>query len=159
MTSLKQGFVKGVAAAGMIFAGTAGAAAHSPTALSDKQLDGVTAGGAVIVLSSADAAAIGALALAATVGSTFAGQQASPYPGQPELGPASGVAEGTALAVGTNLGMSGQPPASTATGVTTAGSANGNLVINSTINRTFTGAGGVTFQAGWTFVYGAWVGL
>jgi hypothetical protein len=43
--------------------------------------------------------------------------------------------------------------------VITGGSANGNLVINSTINQTVHGAGGVTFQAGWTFVYGAWVGL
>jgi hypothetical protein len=57
------------------------------------------------------------------------------------------------------LGLQGEPPPSSSTSVTTAGAAEGNLVINSTINRTIQGAGGVTFQAGWTFVSGSWVGL
>ena len=53
--------------------------------------------------------------------------------------------------------VSRRPPPGTS--VTTSGNAAGNMVVNSTYNQTVHGAGGVTFQAGWTFVSGAWVGL
>ena len=148
----------GLSAAGMMLYGSLNALAAGPVALSDKQLDLVTAGGAT-VFSSTDANAYGALALAGTTSNSFVVPEASPYPGQPNLGPAAGVSEGTSLAVGTNLGMQGEPPTSTGTSVQTAGVADGNLVINSTVNQTVHGAGGVTFQAGWTVVYGAWIGI
>lgn len=86
-------------------------------------------------------------------------QGASPYPGQPEFGPTGGMTVGTALAVGSNLAMQGLPPATSGTSVSTGGVAYGNQVINSTLNQTVHGAGGVTFQVGYTFVYGAWVGF
>jgi len=144
-------------AAGILGA-PASALAAGPTALSDAQLDRVTAG-AAIVSQSSDAAALGALALATTTGASLVVPEPSPYPGQPNLGPTGGAADGTALAVGTNLGLSGEPPPATSTSVQTQGAATGNQVITSTFNHTVQGAGGVTFQAGWTFVYGAWVGL
>jgi hypothetical protein len=147
-----------LAAAGLILCGTASALAGSPHALTDRQLDHVTAGGATVVAST-DAQAAGVIALVATTGNSLAGQGISPYPGQPELGNSVGVADGTAVAVGTNLGQQGQPPASSNTAVMTAGIADGTHLISSTVNQTARGAGGVTFQAGWTFVYGSWGGL
>jgi hypothetical protein len=111
------------------------------------------------VATSTDAAAAGVFVLTQTTGNAVAGSGNSPYPGNPELGPSFGVAVGTSLAVGSNLGQQDQPPASSGTNVQTGGVANGNFVVNSTSNRTVQGAGGVTFQAGWTFVYGAWIGL
>jgi hypothetical protein len=146
-----------LAAADLLLWGTAGALAHSPVVLTNAQLDRVTAG--AFVAGASDAQSAGVFALSTTTGSSFVVQDASPYPGNPGLGPTSGVVEGTALAVGTNLGLQGEPSPSSNTAVITGGSAQGNLVINSTINQTVHGAGGVTFQAGWTFVYGAWVGL
>ena len=147
-----------LAAAGLVLCGTVSALAGGRLALTDRELDGVTAGGG-IVLSTTDAQAVGVVGLTSTTSNSVVGQGPSPYPGQPQLGVTAGAADGTALAVGTNLGRTGQPPSSSSTNVATAGVADGNLVINSTINHTVYGAGGVTFQAGWTFVYGAWVGL
>jgi hypothetical protein len=157
MEALMRISVAGLAAASVFLYGTAGALAHGPVALTNAQLDRVTAG--AFVAGVADAASAGVFALSTTTGNSFVVQDASPYPGNPGLGPTSGVVEGTALAVGTNLGVQGEPAPSSNTAVITGGSATGNLVINSTINQTVHGAGGVTFQAGWTFVYGAWVGL
>ena len=147
--------------AGLACAGSAlwaAGATAEPSALTDGQLDLVTAGAAAVA-SSTDAAAVGALALTGTTSNSVVVPEPSPYPGNPGLGPAGGASDGTALAVGNNVGMSGEPPASTSTNVQTAGVANGNVIVNSTINQTVQGAGGVTFQAGWTFVYGAWIGL
>jgi hypothetical protein len=93
------------------------------------------------------------------VSNSFLVQGASPYPGQPELAPSGGLVEGNALAFGNNLGLSGQPPASTGTSVTTAGASDGNLVFNFTRNFTVQGGGGVTAQFGLTVTYGAWVGF
>jgi len=33
------------------------------------------------------------------------------------------------------------------------------MVVNHTFNYTAQGVGGVQAQVGWTFVYGAWIGL
>lgn len=134
------------------------ARAGGPIALTEGQLDLVTAGGAS-VLSSADALGQGVFATATTTGNTFVTQGASQVPGNPGLGTSMGVAVGTAVGVGTNLGVAGAAPASSGTAVTTAGSADGNYVLKSTNNYTVQGAGGLTFQAGWTVVYGAWIGL
>jgi hypothetical protein len=149
--------IAGLAFAGLALGGAAGARA-APNTLTDVQLDHVTAGAAA-VMSSVDAAAMGALALAGTTSGSVVVPEPSPYPGNPGLGPAGGATDGTATAVGSNVGLSGEPPPSSTTNVQTAGVANGNQVINSTVNQTVQGAGGVTFQAGWTFVYGAWIGL
>jgi hypothetical protein len=137
-----------------VLVGAAGATAQ-PITLADNQLDGVTAG-AVTVVTSNDAAATGALSITGTTGNTFVGRNA--MQGQPGLGVNAGLAEGTAVAVGTNVGFT-KGPTSATTSVQTAGAADGNLQITQGVNYTVQGAGGVQFSAGWTFVYGAWVGL
>lgn len=134
--------------------GAAGAVA-GPIGLNDGQLDGVTAG--AIVASSVDAQAVGALALTTTESNSFATRGIDPL--QPGLGVSAGAADGTATAVGTNVGIQNGGPTGAATSVQTGGAASGNQVINTTTNYTLSGAGGVVFQAGWTFVYGAWTGL
>jgi hypothetical protein len=150
--------LSGIASAGLILCSSASAFAAGPIVLSDNQLDRVSAGGATVAQSS-DAAAVGLLALTETTGNSAVIQGASPIPSQPQLAPTAGFADGTALAIGTNGGSSGGPPPATSTSVVTAGTADGNLVIHTTINSTVHGAGGVTFQSGWTFVYGSWVGF
>ena len=127
-------------------------------ALSDGQLDRVTAGEAIVV-SSVNGAATGVLALTQTTSNSMVAGGLAPFKGQSGLTDDTGAADGAVTAVGTNLALQGEPPASSATSVTTGGSAAGNLVVNSTYNQTVHGAGGVTFQAGWTFVSGSWVGL
>jgi hypothetical protein len=144
----------GLGSAGFAVAGAAGAAAQ-PLALADAQLDGITAG-AVTVVSSNDAAATGPLSMAGTTSNTYS-LRAAPT-SQPGAGVNVGLAEGTAVAVGTNVGFA-TGPTGTATSVQTAGVADGNLQMTQGVNYTVQGAGGVTFQAGWTFVYGAWIGL
>ena len=123
-----------VVAATSLILGTVGAQAASPVALTDRQLDGVTAG--VSVFGSSDAASAGVFSLSTTTGNSFVTQGPSPYSGNPDLGSSGGVSEGTALAVGTNLGVQGSPPASSATSVTTSCSAQGNFVVNTTVNHT-----------------------
>ena len=131
--------------------------AGNPVELTNDQLDRVVAGGATVI-SAADSQATGVFTLSRTTGNALVVAGDSPIPQQPAFATNAGAAEGTAVAVGTNLGVGGAAPSS-GTSVTTAGAAQGNMVINSTFNHTTQGAGGVTFQAGWTFVYGAWVGL
>ena len=132
--------------------------AGNPVELTNDQLDRVVAGGATVT-SIADSQATGVFTLSRTTGNALVVAGDSPIPQQPAFATNAGAAEGTAVAVGTNLGVSGAAAPSSGTSVTTAGTAQGNMVINSTFNHTTQGAGGVTFQAGWTFVYGAWVGL
>lgn len=146
--------IAGLTSAGLTLAGAAGASAR-PISLADEQLDGVTAG-AVTVVSSTDAQAVGALALTGTTSNAVGVRQGSTS--QPGLGVNAGLAEGTAVAVGTNVGFSNSPT-SAATSVQTAGTADGNLTLNKTVNYSVQGAGGVRFQAGWTVVYGAWIVL
>lgn len=149
--------VLGMSAAGMLLAGATSALAGGAV-LTDRMLDNVTAGGAIVGVSS-DALAAGVLAITNAQGNTVVVPSASPYPNQPGLGTTMGVSVGTASAMGSNLAFPGQGSPSSATSVTTGGSADGNLVLGWTFNRTVTGAGGVTAQVGWTIVYGAWVGL
>jgi hypothetical protein len=158
MQAIRTSFL-GLAAAGAVLCGAAAARADGPMVLTPRQLDRVTAGSSAIVISSTDAQASGVVSLATTTSNSVVTGGVQPFAGQPNLTNTGGAADGTALAVGTNLGFSGNPAPSTGTSVVTAGAADGNLVVNSTINHTVQGAGGVTFQAGWTFVYGAWVGL
>jgi hypothetical protein len=156
MEAMTRISVAGLAAAGLTLFGSAVALAHSP--LTDGQLDRVTAGAAGVT-GSADAQAVGALSIAGTGSNSFLVSSASPYPGQPDLSSSAGVVTSTAVGMGNNLDLQGQPPASSATNVTTAGTANGNLVVNYTRNFTVIGGGGVTAQFGITVVYGAWVGF
>jgi len=150
--------VLGVVVAGTMLCGSITALADGPMVLTNGQLDRITAG-AAIVTSSTDAQAAGVLALVNVTSNSVVAGGTSPFKGQPGLTNSAGIADGTAVAVGSNLGQQNQPPPSSGTSVTTAGAAEGNLVINATFNHTFQGAGGVTAQVGWTFVAGAWVGL
>ncbi len=145
-----------LAATGTLIAGTVSALAGGPMVLTDRQLDGVTAG-AAIVGSSSDAQAAGVLALTSTTSNAIVAGGVAPYPGQPGLTDDTGFTDATATGQGTNLGQAGEPPTSSGTAVTTGGAANGNQVFTSTFNYTVKGAGGVTFQVGWTVVSGAWV--
>jgi hypothetical protein len=131
--------------------------AGGPVALTAAQLDRVTAGGANVG-SSSTATAAGVFTLTETTGTSLVVGGASPSQ-QPGLSSTAAASDGTALAVGTNLGSSGASPPASTTSVVTSGTADGNLVISSTVNHTTQGVGGVTFQAGWTFVYGTWFGL
>jgi hypothetical protein len=133
------------------------ARAGSPKELTNDQLDRVTAG-AVAVNSSAGSQASGVLNLTATGGNSLVTGRPL-FAQQPGISSSAGASDGTALAVGSNLAVQGMPPPSSSTSVTTGGTADGNLVINSSFNHTTQGAGGVTFQAGWTFAYGTWMGL
>lgn len=148
----------GVAAASTVLCGAATALAGGSVVLTNGQLDRVTAGAAAVT-SSTDAQAAGVLALTNTTSNSVVAGGTSPFKGQPGLTDTAGLTVGTAVAVGTNLGLQGEPPPSSATNVTTAGVADGNLVINATFNYTVHGAGGVTAQVGYTFVAGAWVGF
>jgi hypothetical protein len=145
------------AIAGSIACTAASAFADGPTKLTSRQLDRVTAGQtAVGALTSATAT--GNLSLVATTtNSVITGSQ--PYPGQPGLTNTIGAADGTATAVGTNLGLPGTTAPSAATSVVTGGTADGNYGLNYTVNNTITGAGGVSAQAGWTVVVGTYLGL
>jgi hypothetical protein len=154
----KQTLALGVTSAATVLCSAMIALADGPIVLTNQQLDRVTAGVA-IVSSSTDAQAAGVFALGTTTSNSVVGGGLAPFKGQPGLTDDTGAADGTATAVGTNLGVTGAPAPSSSTAVTTAGAANGNLIINSTFNYTVHGAGGVTFQAGWTFVSGSWVGL
>ncbi len=147
-----------VAMAGTVLCGAISALADGPMVLTNGQLDRITAGAATVV-SSTDAQAAGVLALVNTTSNSVVTGAVSPFKGQPGLTNTTGAADGTAVAVGTNLALQGEPPPSSSTSVTTAGVADGNLVINSTYNQTIHGVGGVTAQVGWTFVSGSWVGL
>ena len=131
--------------------------AGSPVELTNNQLDRITAGGAA-VSSSATSQAAGVLALTGTTVNSMVAGGTSPN-AQPGFATTAGAADGTSVAVGTNIGVQNAPPPSSSTSVTTSGTSQGNQVIISTVNHTVQGVGGVTFQAGWTFVYGAWVGL
>jgi len=149
--------VASLATAACLLCSSAGAIARNAGPLTDRQLDGVTAGG--FVFSTADAAATGAFNLTQTGGVSIGIQEISPYPDNPGLGANGGAAEGTAVAVGSNVTVPNQPPPTQSTAVQTGGGTTGNMVVNHTFNYTAQGVGGVQAQVGWTFVYGAWIGL
>ena len=152
-----RGLALSIAAFGVFASASTGAVAGNVAVLTDQQLDRVSAGASTGAVT--DAQATGALVLTSTTANSLVVSEPSPFAGNPDLGPSGAVSDGTATAVGTNVGLPNEPPPSRSTSVQTGGTASGNQVISSTINQTVNGAGGVTFQAGWTFVYGAWVGL
>jgi hypothetical protein len=69
------------------------------------------------------------------------------------------VVTGSAIAIGSNIGSPGAGPTSSTTNVSTAGTANGNMVINFSHNSTVQAGGGLTVQTGVTVVYGIWFGI
>lgn len=158
MQPMRKSALGAVAAGTVVLCSAVAALAGGPVVLTNGELDRITAGAAVVAAST-DAQAAGVLALVSTTSNTVVAGGVSPFKGQPGLTNTAGIADGTAVAVGTNLGVQGEPPPSSATSVKTAGVAEGNLVINSSFNHTFYGAGGVTAQVGWTYVSGSWVGL
>ena len=157
MTGTWNAALSAAAALSLLAAPVAARAGGTPVPLSARQLDGITAGGAAVA-SSANAQATGVLTLTGTTANALVVGGTSPY-AQPGFSTTAGAADGTSVAVGTNVGVQQAPPPSSATSVVTAGTAQGNQVITSTFNHTTQGAGGVTFQVGWTFVYGGWFGL
>jgi len=154
--SNQHNLLKNLAIAAILTFAAAPAFANGPTKLSNQQLDRVSAGGAVVT-SNTGAFATGALALTEATTHTVVGGS-TPIQNQPGLATVIGVSDGTATAVGANLGVSGPSPTS-GTSVNTAGAADGTTMLNFTTNQTLQGAGGVVFQAGWTVVYGSYTGL
>src|SRR5581483_2631093 len=120
MQAIRTSFL-GLTAAGAVLCGAAAARADGPMVLTPRQLDRVTAGSSAIVISSTDAQASGVVSLATTTSNSVVTGGVQPFAGQPNLTNTGGAADGTALAVGTNLGFSGNPAPSTGTSVVTAG--------------------------------------
>jgi hypothetical protein len=156
MKALSRTMIAGLASAGLALCGAVGAAAQS-TPLADAQLDSVTAGG-VTVGSLTGSSGAGSLVITGTTANTIAVHGASSNPGQPFTGISAGLADGTAVAVGTNVGLA-QEPTSASTNVQTGGVADGNFQYSSTVNQTLQGPGGVQATVGWTFAAGAFIGL
>lgn len=139
------------------------ASAGGAVALSDRQLDYLSAGSA-IVFSNADAAATGLKAYANTLSNSALGTNKSVEDG---FGSEGGVSTGTAVAWGLNpLGNSNgnglttsgtpAPPPTSNTAVTTGGIAQGNFT--QTISGAMTSSAlGQTIQVGTTSVYGVFV--
>ena len=153
----KSNLVVGLTAAGTLILCAAAASADGPTKLTSRQLDRITAGGPVVGVSTG-ALATGNFSLVGTTTAAVATGSA-PYQQQPGLSNTVGAAEGTATAVGTNIGIAGVSSPSAATSVITGGTVDGTSVMSNTVNVTAQGAGGVVVQAGWTFVSGSWGGL
>jgi len=145
--------------AGMLLAGAPGVSAGGAVVLPDRMLDQISAGTAAAVGVVTDSQATGVLAITSTSGNTFLVASPSPYAGQPDLGTTMAVADGTAIAMGSNVSQPGHPAPSASAAVTTDGLAIGNYVSTSTFKTTILGAGGVTAQIGWTVVYGGGHGL
>ncbi|MGA8758936.1 MAG: hypothetical protein WB611_22015 [Stellaceae bacterium] len=135
----------------MLFA-VAAANAGGKVALSDNQLDSVTAGSA-IVYSNAAAQATGLITIATTGSGSALGSNTGVEDG---FGSNGGVSIGTAVSYGTDGAAQGYPPATSTTSVTTGGSAQGNFVLDMSGGGQVT-AGPLTIQAGFTSVYGVYV--
>jgi hypothetical protein len=155
--SAKHKVLVGFTAAGAVILSAFAAFADGPTKLTNHQLDRVTAGGPLVgastgALATGNFSFVGTTTAAVLTGST-------PYPQQPGLSNTVGAADGTATAVGTNMGIAGVSSPSAATSVITGGTLDGTSGMSNTVNVTAQGAGGVVVQAGWTFVSGNWSGL
>lgn len=139
-------------AAVVLLLSSASAHAGSPTSLTDRQLDGVTAGGA-LVFSTADAQAAGLITMASAGANSVFGSNQGVENG---FGSESGIASGTAVSLASNGAAKGAPPPASATNVTTGGVPEGNYTMVISANRT-SSALGLTVQGGFTFVYGVFV--
>jgi len=113
--------------------------AGGPAALTDSQLDGVTAGqGGPFAEVTAGATASGLTTLGSTGTVAVTGVADSPFNGSNAY--ASGVAVG--------MGSNGLTPGTSSTNVTTFSEAPGNFVVNLSYNTTVYGVGGMTVQVG-----------
>jgi hypothetical protein len=126
-------------------------AAHTrgPIALTDRQLDGVTAGDAFST-ATANGQAAGLLTMGFTASTADTTGSNSPWGGS------GGSSSGVAFTVGSNL----TSPGTANTSVTTGGTASGNFVLTETVtDKTLSGGpiggNGVSFSAGYTVTFGA----
>jgi len=133
--------------------------AGGPVALTDGQLDRVTAGD-TSVFANAGSLATGLIVQGTTGTSTVVGSNQGVEDG---FGSSGGVALGTAVAFtagqATPAGCAAVPstcPSSSSTNVTTGGTTAGNFTQSFTGGGTAT-AGGLTIQVGYTAVYGVFV--
>jgi hypothetical protein len=138
--------IPSLATIGVVLFGPANASAGPPVSLSDRQLDGVTAGSA-LVDGVATAQATGLITIAGTQSNSAIGSNQSVEEG---FGSYGGVTVGSANAFGLN-GNAGS-----STDVATDGAAQGNVVLNMSSGGKFT-SGSFTYQAGYTAVYGVFV--
>jgi hypothetical protein len=136
---------RSVVAIGALLCLTNIADAGGPIALTDVQLDRVTGSGGVTVVSGS----------AATSQALWSSTQTSTNTIVASVpGAQGGLASGTAVSYGTNLGNTTAPPPSQNTNVSTDGTVGGNLVVTMGNNTTLS-ALGLTIQTGFTSVYGA----
>jgi hypothetical protein len=123
--------------------------AGEPTALTDAQLDRLSARG-VIVVGNAASQATGLITMATTQSNSIYGSNRGADGGS---GSEGGIAAGTAVAF-TSGQTQGALPASSSTDVSTGGTAEGNFTVTITGGGKAT-AGGLTIQMGFTATYGA----
>jgi len=139
MTITIKSMALSLATASALLCASTVADAGGAVALTNGQLDRVTAGqGGPAGLVSAGAAASGLFAMGNTSTSAVIGVGDSPFDGS--------TAVVTATAFG--LGSNGVSPGQSATEVNTFTEAPGNFVVNFGWNKTITGAGGATLQVG-----------
>jgi len=132
--------------------GTATAQAGDLQPLSDRQMDRVSAGGA-LVFSTADALAVGLITQASAGANSAFGSNTGVQDG---FGSEAGLATGEAVSFASNGARKGGPPPSGGTSVMTGGVPEGNYTMAISANRT-SSALGLTIQGGFTFVYGVFV--
>lgn len=130
-TSIAKLWRASATALARVFA-TATAHAGAVKLLTDGQLDGVTAGGA-LVFSTADAQAAGLITMASTGANSVIGSNPGVEFG---FGSESGIASGTAVSLASNGAAKGAPPATSGTNVTTGGAPEGNSTMVISANST-----------------------
>ena len=150
MLAIIKTFTLSVVAIGVLVYSTHIARAGSSIALSDGQLDHITAGGVTVTAGAASTSqALWTSAQSNTT--TIVGSAPGRVSGADTQG---GLATGTAISNGTNFANTTAPPPSQSTSVTTGGTVGGNLVITMSNNTTLSGLG-LTIQTGFTSIYGA----
>ena len=152
MRAITKGLTFSFAAVSAVLCVSPIANAGGPISLSEKQLDRVTASGA-LVFSTADAQATGLITQASAGANSVFGSNAGVQDG---FGSEAGLSSGTAVSLGSNGQAKGAPPATSNTSVTTGGVPEGNFTMTFTANKT-SSALGLTIQGGFTFVYGVFI--
>jgi hypothetical protein len=136
-------------AAAIALMSAAGVQAGGAVALTDAQLDSVSAGDA-FTTGTANGQATGLY----TIG--FSGTTADTTGSNSPWGGSGGSSSGVAVAVGSNF----TSPGTASTSVTTGGTASGNFVVTEVVtDKTLSGGpiggNGVSFSAGYTYTFGA----
>lgn len=125
--------------------------AGGPIALSDGQLDRLTAGAAVVFANSGGLAT-GLITGATSAANTIYGSTQGVEDG---FGSEGGLAVGTAVTFTAGQAQ-GAPPSTSSTNVSTGGAAEGNFTMSFSGGGKVTAAG-LTIQSGFTAVYGAFI--